>query len=1575
VKLFLTANHLETKAARLQHKLKAVEHIIDSYEDIEKQALLKKLAQSLLFPDSYFISLHAPQLASLLSAMLAFLQNKSHPFSISNLSLENINQPYILVNCQNVPFVIDSLISLQNKGNIAFQLIAHPVLTIKRRGGKILELNDQGLPGTKELFIVIRVHEIGQDNIADSVTTIQQTIKAVLQANDGRSLIMEKLNRLKMREGFCQWKGFLEWLEGGAFKAFRYQQFLFESTEKDSFNPSSSFIGLAFDDIQQAAFSEEIHRVLNRETDILVASFSFASPIDCTKPLVYIGFRESRRDGGWLEHAFFGLFDEFELSGAACKVPVLYQKVKQVLALIGITENSYEYCRLIEIFNFFPKVELFMLTETQLSLLGSSLNQYLYRPETVKLLVLASPNPCWVSAFIIVPKQLYLEGVEYKLFDCLCDELKSQLASQKIITLGDRFVGLQLALIPEHDQLVIDVNSMDRLLNKLVRPWSVSLNRIIQRAFDNEQANRLWEKYRNSFSADYQESMPPRYAIKDILQIEQIEENSTDRVCLISPCQKIQQYRLNFYSLQEKFLDEYIPVLENLSLRLIDQVQFPVLVDNSVVYIKSFTIKAATTQAGSFNKLKPDMLDAIQAIVEGKAENDPLNRLLVLTGMTWKQIDVLRAYRNYFLQLGYQSRISSFHRSLINNPQVTKCLFAYFEARFRPNPEWDDPMIREEQILFPLRMQLLTGIESVTDINDDRIFRTLFNLIDATVRSNYHVRENREDYFIAFKINSLGIIEMPAPKPQNEIYVHSINMEGIHLRGGKIARGGIRWSDRPDDFRTEILGLMQTQMSKNALIIPKGAKGGFVVKQNGGKKSWQEAGQQAYIKLIQGILDLTDNYIEDKVVQLPGIVSYDDNDPYLVVAADKGTAQFPDLANSVAAEYKFWLADAFASGSSTGYNHKSLGITARGAWECVKRHFRELGKDIQTQPFTVVGIGSMDGDVFGNGMLLSPCIRLLAAFSGEHIFIDPNPEDLQASFNERKRLFETAGSSWDDYQRELISEGGGVFRRDAKNIPVSTAIKKWLGIHHQTQDGESLIRSILTAKVELLWLGGIGTYVKASNEKQDEVGDRSNDSVRVDAAEICAQVIGEGANLGFTQKARTEYCISGGKINTDAIDNSAGVDISDHEVNLKILLSELQKKNIIANSKPIFFGLTEDICQSVLTNNYAQSLSLSLDQRRCLNRLESFLHLAERLTSAGYLDTEVSSFPNAKTVLSRPGRSLSRPELAVLMAATKMYLTQQLLGYTSLLNASYCECYLQAYFPEQIRVDFKDHLKLHPLANEIKATYISNQIINQAGSGFLNIMLEAENGSLLECVESYLTFDRVLGGEQLRREIYRLDNKISTTRQYELLLQLENTLAVFCQWALLHKKRIQPTDETLEDISRYLQANEHYFMQEVKDPLEGKYKGQLDHYLDEGIPNDIAQRILFVSGLDDFPYMMTLSKDTKQPFDKIIGLFDQAMRFLGLNAIYEILAEIQPQDQWEGKILIDVKTDMKTVVGSLIKQILQTDCDACADYFSDAARKQKLTHYQRVYRESSNAQPVRLLPVLALSKELEKLLD
>ncbi|GAB4262285.1 MAG: NAD-glutamate dehydrogenase [Methylomicrobium sp.] len=1562
MKIYLKAGNLVLKASRQRRKLQAVRHILENHHDQPNRRFLIKLAEVLLFPDSYFVALPAAVSASLITSLFELLSRDTEAHTVETLTLDNDPHRFVAISCSNLTHVVDSLLVLQNDPQLPFQVLAHPVLTVNRQGGSVVNLESNGTSGGRLLLIVLRLEAVEENFKAQLIEKIDAIVTWAERLDRDRLRLKESFANLNEQPEFSAYRALIDWLEQRAFIPFMTHTVSTAEHDLDkTVDAAYQSLCIGQSVASGSAFRREMRAALLREQVLTVQTLPLKSPLINDQPLTYLGFKRLSANGVNVETGFFGVFDDTELGSACSNIPFLQRKIERTLELHKIPENSYEYLQLKEIFNLFPKIDLFLLDFPQLDLLIQSLKRYLYRPEGIKLLILAGAGSERLSALIVIPTPLFNESIEQTLQDNVALVLDSAIEqTRKILPSGGPYLGLHLLLKPNKAELSIDVDQLDRELNKSIRPWSAALGKLVERAFGKSEGGRLWQKYRQVFPQGYQISMPPRHAVKDILLIEELDNAADMTVGLLSPSTQVEHYRLHFCSRQERYLDEYIPILENFGLRVMDQVQFPLRVDGKTVYIKSFSIGAAKVEHADFKRLKMPLLEAIKAVFGGKAENDELNSLLILAGMTWQQIDVLRAYRNYYLQLGFATTSTSFNQALLANPEATAALFDYFETRFRPDPELGDTMQREERLLFPLRLRLLESLGHVTDINHDKILRTLFNLIDATMRCNFHVRQHRDDFFVAFKINSLGIIDMPTPKPQNEIYVHAVDMEGIHLRGGKIARGGIRWSDRPDDFRTEILDLMQTQMSKNALIIPKGAKGGFVVKSVAAPLSFKEAGRQAYVKLIRGLLDLTDSYVEDHAVGLPGIVSYDDYDPYLVVAADKGTAQFSDLANSVSAEYRFWLGDAFASGGSNGYNHKTLGITARGAWECVKRHFREIGKDIQNEPFTVVGIGSMDGDVFGNGMLLSRHIRLLAAISGRHIFIDPDPSDLEKSYLERKRLFDLPGSTWDDYDRSLLSEGGGVYSRDAKDIALSPQLRKWLGIRYKSLDGASLIRYLLTAPVELLWLGGIGTYVKASGEKHEEVGDRNNDDVRVDATHLRAAVVGEGANLGFTQQARIEYALAGGRIDTDAVHNSAGVDTSDHEVNLKILLTGLQKKNVLSDYRQQFEALTDEVCASVLSNNYKQSLCLSLEQSRVHCNAEPYLLLSERLEGAGVLDRAVEAFPSYKEVMARPGQMISRPEFAVLMAASKIQLTQELMDRADLIATADYDRYLYHYFPEPIRRNYREHLANHPLALAIKATVISNKIVNQAGC--VALTWHNDYGPVIDSVTCYLTFDEVLEADRVREQIYRLDNRVPTERQHALLLQLENRLAEFCRWALMSGHAIRPDAKTLDTYRACL-------------AVWGDARRQSDTAEEaEGIPAALLERIAFIASLSDFPQIVALAAESGSDFAKVRHVFTEIAAYLQLDRLLEQLSQIPLNNHWERKVFNNLSSEIKQIQGRLTVAVLSSGNFDVKAYFSDTRNKPKVVRYQRVFQEVSRSALNSLLPYLMLNKALNNLL-
>ncbi|MEJ2201408.1 MAG: NAD-glutamate dehydrogenase, partial [Desulfuromonadaceae bacterium] len=973
---------------------------------------------------------------------------------------------------------------------------------------------------------------------------------------------------------------------------------------------------------------------LRRQRELMVEVSTLPSPVLRAEPLVCVGLRHKGPEGEE-DHHFLGLFTEKMVEEPATHTPALRRRLESTLERLCLPRDSHDYRQAIEIFNTFPKVELFFLKPEELLTAVRSLIR-VSRANEIRLVATSSLAVRGLTLFLLMPQNFYAPVRMPRIEAYLRRYFSALQIESKIIHIADDYTIHHVSLIPGSDRVALDLGRLEQGLTRIARPWDIRLQDLLDRAFGKAEGLTVWHRYGAGFSRNYRTLVHPRFALRDIRQLERVLASGDEMFDLWGPFNGHEKhYRLQFYSLRRSYLNEMMPLLENLNLTVIEEVDFDLQVDGQSVYLKSFSIRSCPG-GGELSEQRGLLLQALGALRRGEVENDYLNRLLVLTGLSWREIDVFRGYRNYYFQLGspYTKKRVAF--ALIKNPRVALLLFRYFAGRFSNDVESNDSLLREDQVLSPLRLEIAAALQDVSDVNEDNILRTLFNLIDSTVRTNFFLRRDRPDYFFAFKISAIGIIDMPAPRPLYEIYVHSATMEGIHLRGGKVARGGLRWSDRPDDFRTEVLGLMKTQMTKNALIVPVGSKGGFVVKTPyADREKGLALAREAYQTLISGLLDLTDNRVGGRVVPSAGLVSYDETDPYLVVAADKGTAHLPDTANALSQSYGFWLDDAFASGGSQGYDHKKLGITARGAWECVKRHFRECGVDIQSRPFTVVGIGDMSGDVFGNGMLLSRHIRLLAAFDHRHIFLDPDP-DAETAFAERQRLFNLSRSSWNDYDRSLISAGGGVYSRSAKEIPLSLPVQRWLGVRHESLDAPGLIRLLLKAEVDLLWNGGIGTYVKASSEKNEDVGDRANDGIRIDARQLRAKVVGEGGNLGFTQRGRIEYALCGGRINTDAVDNSAGVDCSDHEVNLKIFMQHLRQIGQVASQEERnrqLSAVTDEVCQAVLANNYGQSLCLSLERLRCARGLEPFLALSERLSRAGLMDRRGESQSAGKSAI------------------------------------------------------------------------------------------------------------------------------------------------------------------------------------------------------------------------------------------------------------------------------------------------------------------------------------------------------
>ena len=919
--------------------------------------------------------------------------------------------------------------------------------------------------------------------------------------------------------------------------------------------------------------------------------------------------------------------------------------------------------------------------------------------------------------------------------------------------------------------------------------WNELLQTTLLKKLGTTKGNALAEKYSNAFPASYQDDCDVDLAIDDIAQLEQLTTEKPLEVRLYLHRGKTEQsLRLRFFQLGKSIpLSDILPILENMGLRTLSEHPYKINTKkNGVFFICDFTVTYSKDLSSRITTLMPIFQDAFTQIIFNNCENDGFNSLVLSAALTWREISILRALVKYLHQTGFRYSQQYIEKTVANNTEIAKNLINLFIAKNNPKQNKSAKKIIEE-----LESNIRRLLDATTSLDEDRILRRMWELINAVLRTNYFqtLATGELKEFIAIKLNSAQIPELPPPYPLYEIFVYSPRFEAIHLRAAKVARGGIRWSDRPEDFRTEILGLMKAQKVKNAVIVPSGAKGGFVLKAlpaNADRASTLKEVVYCYKQFIRGLLDLTDNIKNGKIISPKNIICYDEYDPYLVVAADKGTATFSDIANSISKEYDFWLGDAFASGGSAGYDHKKIGITARGAWESIRQHFQELDVNVDKTDITVVGIGDMSGDVFGNGMIYSRHIKLVAAFDHRHIFLDPNPNPF-VSFKERLRLFKLPLSSWDDYKKTLISKGGGVFKRTEKSIPISSEVKKRLGIEQNSLTPSELIRAILRAPVDLLFNGGIGTYVKAKTESHADVGDRANEYCRINGDELRCRVVGEGGNLGFTQLGRVEYALNGGRINTDFIDNSAGVDCSDHEVNIKILLAtEIEKGRLTETKRNLLLAkMTDEVANLVLLDNYNQALAVGFSTMRAAHYSGLYQDYIKDLEITAGLDRAVEFLPDDKIILERKaaGQGLTRPEMAVLLAYTKIHIKNEILK-SDLPEDPYFSNIVETAFPAMLDRLYGKKMQDHRLRREIIATQLSNRIVNEMGITFVYRLHQETGVSVANIIRAHAISSCIFASKESEKLIESLNFKVPFSLQYDLLHHIRHLLNLSTRWFL-----------------------------------------------------------------------------------------------------------------------------------------------------------------------------------------------
>ncbi|HWS72272.1 MAG TPA: NAD-glutamate dehydrogenase, partial [Thermoanaerobaculia bacterium] len=1256
----------------------------------------------------------------------------------------------------DMPFLVDSVTAEITRTERKIHLLLHPVVRVRRDiSGARLEVT-QTHGGASDALVESYMHvEIDQETEPSELEAIRLGIENVLAqvrlaVDDFRKMrakLQEDIDEIDHAtlpmpaEEVDEARAFLRWLDEGNFIFLGYRRYGFETRGEKDFLPADPKSGLGIlremrpESVQRShdPLTQEFSDYARRKDLLIITKANNRSTIHRAVPMDRIGIKRYDAQGNLIgEDRFLGLFTSTAYSRSVREVPMLRLKATRVIERAGLEPQSHNGKALIDILESLPRDEFFQITDADLFNVARGI-LLLQERHRVALFTRKDVFERFVSCFVFVPRDRYTPDFKERAKQILEEAFQGRDTSiSDHVTDSPLARGLFIVRTTPGQIPDVDLRRVEALLGEAARTWSDRLLEALVSKNGEEEGIELHRRYKKAFPVAYAERFNADAALYDVEHVEEVLAKNNLVADLYRHRNDERQFHFKIVHAGEPVpLSEIMPRLENMGLRVQSEVPYEVWPAGAPhpVRIRDFSLSGIGMQ-DDLTEIKEKFQDAFVRVWENEAENDAFNRLVLLARLEWHEIVVLRAYCKYLRQIGVNLSDDFIAQALASNPSVATLLIQLFQTNF--DPQLGPAMMAGAGMAtapgryaaaMNIRAQIDDALDAVTNPEEDRVLRLYVNAIESTLRTNYFQRDangTRKPY-LSFKLDSHAVREMPLPRPMFEIFVYSPTMRGIHLRAGKVARGGIRWSDRREDFRTEILGLMKAQNVKNVVIVPMGSKGGFVVKNpSSDRATFQREGIEAYKTLLRGMLDITDNLRGDEVVPPLEVVRRDPDDPYLVVAADKGTATFSDIANGISAEYGFWLGDAFASGGSAGYDHKAMGITARGGWEAVKRHFRELGTNIQEEDFTVVGVGDMSGDVFGNAMLLSPHIKMIGVFNHSHIFVDPTP-DPATSFAERKRMFDQR-LNWNGYDPALISPGGAVFERSAKTITISEQVQQLFDLPQKTVAPADLMKAILRARADLLWLGGIGTYVKASYEDNAAARDRANDPLRISANELRVRVVGEGANLGFTQNGRIEFNLGGGKINTDAIDNSAGVDTSDHEVNIKILLYDAIAHQELKpeDRNALLAQMTDEVAHLVLRDNYEQTQAISLTHSLGELQLDDQARFMRTLERAGRLDRALEGLPDDETIADRHAvhKGLTRPEIAVLLAYSKIVLFQDLLA-GDLPDDPLLVEDLVLYFPTLLRVQYRDAIERHRLRREIIGTYVTNSMINRLRPTFV----------------------------------------------------------------------------------------------------------------------------------------------------------------------------------------------------------------------------------------------------------------
>ncbi len=1554
----INASHVEKHSLLIKAYKKLLEQVCSEKD----RAALGEFASFYLefFPRDTWLGRELSDLHGFVYGVWHLIQTgpKTGPkVSVFNPNLEEhgwmCGRTVVTVLARDMPFLVDSIRLELNRRDIPIHAVQSTVMSNSRDGrGKLKQVaSPWGSKDDKASHEALIYIEISLHTEEGALADIKRSLETVLQDVDNvvsdYKAVLDRLdaardNVAKHREIATESIAFLSWLQESHFTFLGYREYDLVDAGKPGqglLEHSEQRLGifrkLSGDSptVAKIADNEGMTQFHGSDEVVCFSKSSTRSNVHRGVYPDYIVVKKFDEHGEVCgEVRFLGLFTYAVFNLSPMQIPLLRKRVRVLFDRTRLDIRGYYGKNLMREIENFPKEELFQSDDETLFRNITNVAAINGR-HVVRLIMREDPFGSFVNFMVYVPKDLYNTSVRLKIQRTIGEALGSHECDATTFFSESTLARAQFVFrIEDGERADIDVEALEANIRDITNNWESHLQLALDDHFGESKGITYFNRYRNAFSQGYQESFDARSAVTDITMLEGLSSADDIAMNLYRPVGAAEDsMRFKVMHLNEPLeLSLVIPILENLGLRVLAEHPYRITKPGGeMVWMHDFRLAFGLPVNVDVHAVRASFEEAFASILNGKSESDEFNRLILGARLNWREVTLLRAYAKYLKQIGFNTTQQFIADTLVQHIEITRNLVALFRAGFDPrvNKGEDTEDKRTER----LRNKIQKSLDGVANLNEDLTLRRYLDLINATLRTNYFQKdgEGNDKSYISIKFSPREIADMPEPRPMFEIFVYSPRVEGVHLRGGKVARGGLRWSDRVQDYRTEVLGLVKAQQVKNAVIVPNGAKGGFVAKQTHKQMSrdeFQAEGIACYKTFIRGLLDITDNLVDGEVVTPEGVIPKDWEDPYMVVAADRGTATFSDIANEIALENNFWLGDAFASGGSQGYDHKGMGITAKGAWVSVQRHFREQGVDIQNEDFTVIAIGDMAGDVFGNGMLLSEHICLQAAFNHLHIFVDPSPDPAR-SFLERKRLFELPRSSWEDYNSELISKGGGIFSRGAKSITITAAMKKAFDISADKLTPNDLIQALLKAPVDLIWNGGIGTYVKASWEPHSVAGDKANDSLRVDGNELRAKVFGEGGNLGLTQLGRVEFTLNGGACNTDFIDNAGGVDCSDHEVNIKILLDELVANGDLTTKQRnrLLAAMTDEVSDLVLQNNYRQTLSISMAEYEVRQRITEYRRFISYLENDGRLDRKLESIPSDEAIVERQGqgKALTRPELSVLISYAKVMLKESLIA-SDISEDPYIAREIETAFPAKLRKHHIEEIHSHRLKREIVATQVANDLINNLGITAGHRLLETTGASLADVSRAYIVSRDVFQFEKFQGYIKSLDNQVSADFQHELMSNMIRRVRRGTRWFLRNRRSgLEPARE-VEVFRQGLVDVQQLTGELVRGTARDEWEQWHSQLLDNQVMEEWAAPLSMPGNLFSGLSIMEASLLTNQPLAEVTEVFYHLLDELGLNWFATQISEVRVESYWQAiareSFIDDLDAQLRKLTCTLTRQ-------------------------------------------------------